>query len=136
MKSFKSIFTRTVCLLTLAIASNSFTYSQEPAKPKYAAGKTAVSDIRFVRTEGDMLVFDLLLSNLPAKGTMLRISDGENNIILEEKISTETYNIRYKIARENIKRINFEISGKKVFLKQSFTIGSRVEEKIEVTKTV
>jgi len=134
MKSFKSIFTRTVWLLVLAITSNSFTYSQEPVKPKYATGKTAVSDIRFVRTEGDMLVFDLLLSNLPVKGTMLRISDGESNIILEEKISTETYNIRYKIARENIKRINFEISGKRIFLNQSFNVASRVEEKVEVTK--
>lgn len=134
MKSLPSVLARAVCLLTLAIVSNSFTYSQQPVKPVYASAATGFGDIRYVRTEGEMLVFDLNLNNLPSRGTMLRISDGENNIILEEKISTGTYNIRYKIARENIRRINFEVSGKKIFFNQSFTIDLRIEEKTEVTK--
>lgn len=134
MKSLTSVLTRAICLLILAIVSNSFTYSQQPVKSTSAFAETSFGDIRYVRTEGEMLVFDLNLNNLPSRGTMLRISDGENNVILEEKISTGTYNIRYKIARENIRRINFEVSGKKIFFNQSFTIDSRIEERTEVTK--
>jgi hypothetical protein len=80
------------------------------------------------------VLFELHLTNLPANGSKLRILDGDNNTLLEEKISTETYNIRYKIARGDISIINFEISGKKIFLNQSFSIKSRTEEKIEVAR--
>jgi hypothetical protein len=81
-----------------------------------------------------MLVFELHLTNLPAKGSKLRIMDGEHNTLLEQNIRTEVYDIRYKIVWGDINTINFEVSGKKLFLNQSFTIKSRTEEKIEVTR--
>jgi hypothetical protein len=134
MKSLKSVFIRTTFMLLLASLSNSFTISHAQVQPQTVAANESSSSIRFVRAEGDMLVFELRLINLPANGSKLRILDGDNNTLLEEKINTETYNIRYKIARGDISKINFEVSGRKIFLNQSFTIQSRTEEKIEVTK--
>jgi hypothetical protein len=135
MKSLKTVFIRTACMLFLVSLSNSFNITQAQAKVQtqaVAANETSGS-IRFVQAEGDMLVFELHFTNLPAKGSKLRIIDGDNNTLLEQNISTEIYNIRYKIVKGEISKINFEVSGKKLFLNQSFTIKSRTEEKIEVT---
>jgi hypothetical protein len=135
MKSLKSLFTKTVCMLVLVSVSNSFSFaSAQEAKPTYATAKEPVNNIRFVRLDGDMLVFELSLYNLPAKGSSIRIMDGENNLLFEEKISAQTYNVRYKIARENISKVNFEIFSKKVLLYQAFNVDFKTEEKLEVTK--
>jgi len=121
-------------MLLLTSLSNLFTITQAQVQSQTVDANESSSSIRFVRAEGDMLVFELRLINLPANGSKLRILDGDNNTLLEERINTETYNIRYKIARGDISKINFEVSGKKIFLNQSFTIRSRTEEKIEVTR--
>ena len=134
MKSLKSFFIRTACMFFLVSLSNSFGIAQAQVQPQGVTGNESTGSIRFVQAEGDMLVFDLHLTNLPAKGSRQRIFDGENNTLLEQKIGTETYNIRYKIVKGEMSNINFEVSGKKLFLNQSFTIKSRIEEKIEVTK--
>ena len=135
MKSFKSVFTKAACMLVLASLSNSFTISQAQMQLQFIAAKESPGNIRFVRIEGDMLVFELRLSNLPPQGSTLRISDGENITIFEKKISAETYNIRCKIVMKgDISKINFEIYGKKVFLNESFNVKFRTEEKVEVTK--
>ena len=134
MKSVKSVFTKTACMLALVSVSNSFSITQAQVQPQYVVMNKTMSNIRFVRMEGDMLVFEVYLSNLPLGGSVLRIKDGENNTLFEEKINTGTHNIRYKIVRGDINRINFEVSGKKILLNQSFDVRSRVEEKIEVTR--
>lgn len=134
MKSLRSVFIKTTCMLALASVSNSFTVTQAQIQAQPIVATESASIIRFVRIDGDMLVFELSLRNLPPKGSNLRILDGDNNTLLEEKISTETYNIRYKIVRGDISKIKFEISGKRIFLNQSFNVKSRTEEKIEVTK--
>jgi hypothetical protein len=130
MKSLKTVFIRTTCMLLLASLSNSFTITNAQS----VVLNEPSNSIRFVQAEGDMLVFELHLANLPANGSKLRIADGDNNMLLEQSISTQTYNIRYKIVRGDISKINFEVSGKKILLNQSFTIKSRTEEKIEVIK--
>jgi hypothetical protein len=132
MKSLKSFFIRTSCMLFLVLLSNSFSVTK--AQSQNIVSTETPNSIRFIKTEGDMLVFELRLTNLPANGSKLRIIDGDNNTLLEQKIGTETYNIRYKIARGDISKINFEVSGKKIFLNQSFIIKSRIEEKVEVTR--
>lgn len=134
MKSLKSIIIRTTCMFFLVSVCNSFTISKAQVQSQTVSASETAGSIRFVQAEGDMLVFDLHLTNLPSKGCRLRIVDGDYNTLLEQKISTATYSIRYKIARGEMSNINFELSGKKLFLNQSFTIKSRVEEKIEVTK--
>lgn len=134
MKSLKSIFIRTACMFFLVSLCNSFTITQAQVTAQAVSGNETEGSIRFVQAEGDMLVFELHLTNLPAKGSRLRIIDGDFNTLFEQKISTATYNIRYKIARGEMSHINFEVSGKKLFLNQSFSIKSRTEEKIEVTR--
>ncbi len=134
MKSLRSVFIKTTCMLVLASVSNSFTATQAQVQPQQFVANESAGTIRFVRIEGDMLVFELHLINLSPKGSKLRILDGDNNTLFEEKISTETYNIRYKIVRGDISKINFEVSGKTIFLNQSFNVKSRTEEKIEVVK--
>jgi hypothetical protein len=121
-------------MFLLVSLSNSFSITQAQVQLQTVSNNETTGSIRFVQAEGDMLVFDLHLTNLPAKGCRLRIVDGDYNTLLEQKISTATYNIRYKIARGEMNNINFEVSGKKLFLNQSFTIKSRTEEKIEVTR--
>jgi hypothetical protein len=132
MKSLRSVFIRTTCMLFLVSVSNSFTATQ--AQSQTLVLNETSNSIRFVQAEGDVLVFELHLTNLPAKGSKLRIIDGDNNTLLEQNIRTESYNIRYKILKGDISKINFEVSGKKLLLNQSFSIKSRIEEKIEVTK--
>jgi len=134
MKSLKPFFIRTACMFILVSLSNSFTHTQAQVHAQAAAPNESCGSIRFVQAEGDMLVFELHLTNLPAKGSRLRIIDGDYNTLFEQKINTATYNIRYKIARGEMSHINFEVSGKKVFVNQSFVIKSRTEEKIEVSR--
>ncbi len=121
-------------MLLLASLSNSFTITQAQLQPQSLVANESSGSVRFIKAEGEMLVFELHLANLPANGSKLRILDGENNTLLEQNIKTETYNIRYKIVRGDISKISFEVTGKKVLLNQSFDVKSRTEEKIEVTK--
>lgn len=134
MKSFQSVFTKAACMLVFAVTSNSFTVTEAQARPESVVTDESPSHIRFVRVDGEMLVFDLHLKNLPENGSMLRITDGDSNTLFEEKIRAATYNVRYKIAKGDIHKINFEVAGKKILFNQSFNVKSRTEEKIEVTK--
>lgn len=134
MKTMQSVFIKTTCMLFIASLLNSFTITQAQVQQSTVASNDSSGSIRFVRAEGDMLVFELRLANLPAKGSKLLIQDGDHNTLLEERISTKTYNIRYKITRGEMNKINFEVSDNRILLNQSFTIKSRTEEKIEVTK--
>jgi hypothetical protein len=134
MKSVKSVFIKATCMLALVLVSNSFSKTQ--AQPVlYAVSATETKgDIRFVNAQDGMLVFELNLKNLPAKGSMLQIKDEAGNLIFEERIKTETFNVRYKIERNSISKISFEVTAKKMLLNKSFSINSRMEEKIEVAK--
>ena len=91
-------------------------------------------DIRYISAEGNALVFELNLKNLPTNGSNLQITDEAGNLIFEERIPTATLNVRYKIERNNISKLTFEVLGKKLHLNKSFSISSRIEEKIEVAK--
>jgi hypothetical protein len=135
MKSLQLVFIRTTCMFFLVSLCNSFAITQAQVTAQTVSiNEASAGSIRFVEAAGDMLVFELHLTNLPARGSRLRIIDGDNNTLLEQQINTETYNIRYKIVKGDMSKINFELWGKKLFLNQSFTIKSRTEEKIEVTK--
>lgn len=134
MKTMQSIFIKTTCMLLLVSLLNSFTRTQAQVQQSTVASNDSSGSIRFVCAEGDLLVFELRLANLPANGSKLLIQDGDHNTLLEERIRTKTYNIRYKITRGEMNKINFEVSDNKILLNQTFTIKSRTEEKIEVTK--
>lgn len=135
MKCFKSVFIKATCMLAFVLVSNSFSLIQaQPVLNCNAAVTDSKGDIRFLSVQDGMLVFELNLKNLPSKGSMLQIRDEAGNVIFEEGIKTETYHVRYKIERNNISKITFEVSNKKILLNKSFSINSRMEEKIEVAK--
>ena len=134
MKSLKSSITKAACMLAFACTANSFDITHAQVSPQYIVSNEPASNIHFVGMEGEMLVFELRLNTLLPKGSMLRISDEENNILFEERTGAATYNIRYKILRNDLSKINFEISSKSFLLNQSFNVSTKTEEKTEVTK--
>jgi hypothetical protein len=132
MKSFQSIFPKAVLIASLLFSSGNFLLAQ--VQPAFTAVPVMENKIKFVGSEGDMLVFEVRLDNLPVKGSTLSILDEQNNILFEERIFAATHTCRYKIARNNMELITFKISGKTFSFNQSFTINYRVEEKLEVKK--
>jgi hypothetical protein len=135
MKSIKSVFIKATCMLAFVLITNSFSRTQaQQVQLNYVADANSSGDIRFVSVEGDMLVFELNLKSLPAKGSMLKIVDQAGNLLFQESIRTETFNVRYKIERNNISKIIFEVSNKKFLLNRSFSINTRIEERVEVAK--
>ncbi len=134
MKSIKTVFVKAACMLAFILVSNSFSLTQVKAQVYKKTVNDSNGDIRCISAEGNTLVFELHLQNLPAKGSNLQITDESGNLIFEERIATNALNVRYKIERNNIRKLTFEVSGKKLHLNKSFSISSRVEEKIEVAK--
>lgn len=134
MKSVKSVFIKAAFMLSLFSISNSFSVTQAQPTLYTITDAETKGDIHFVDAQDGMLVFELNLKNLPAKGSMLQIKDEAGNLIFEESIKTENYNVRYKIERNNITKISFEVTANKMLLNKTFSIKSRMEERIEVAK--
>ena len=132
MKSIKTVFIKAACMLAFVFVSNSFSLQQLKAQANYHA--QADADIRYISAEDNLLVFEMRLQNLPAKGSNIRITDEDGNMIFEDRVTTTTCNVRYKIERNNVNKLTFEILGKNLRLNKSFSISSRTEEKIEVAK--
>jgi hypothetical protein len=135
MKSqLKSYFKKAALMSAVVVASGLFNQTQAQVKHSHIVVAETASNIHFVGVEGEMLIFELKLKTLLPKGAMLVISDENNNVLFEDRTDSDTYSIRYKIVRNNASQINFEVSGRRFFLNQSFNVSSRTEEKIEVTK--
>lgn len=132
MKSFKSILSKAAFIALFLFVSGNFLYGQ--MQPILTTVMDEEAKIKFAGFEEDILVFEVQLSNLSARGTNLNILDENNNYIFMERILKTSHNCRYKIARNNMEVITFKISGKTISISQSFTINFRVEEKMEVKK--
>ena len=91
----------------------------------------AANKVEFMGIENGFLVFDLLFSEVPAKGCTLKIMDNDGNIMFEESISERSFTRRYKVAKEETSRISFKALGKGFTFNQSFTI--KKEETLVVT---
>jgi len=131
MKSHKSFFFRTVLIATAFLTIQSFAQAQAQ---NLIASTDAANKVQFVGMQGDMLIFDLQLNNLPSKGSWIRIMDGKKNILFEHRTNSATYLKRFKIVRENLSNIHFEVISKEIILKESFQLNYKVEEKMEVIK--
>lgn len=129
MKSVKLFLLKAVMLISISCAVNSVVCAQH-----YIAENELNNKIKFVGMEGELLVFDLQFCNLPPKGSVLRILDGDKNLIHEERINSQNYSRRYKIICGDISKLYFELSGKQIILEQSFLINYKVETKWEITK--
>jgi hypothetical protein len=99
-------------------ASSSFSQSQ----PENYVKTEAANKVQFMGIENGFLVFDLLFSEVPAKGCTLKIMDNDGNIMFEESISERSFTRRYKVAKEETSRISFKALGKGFVFNQSYTI--------------
>lgn len=128
MKASNSFVTKAIFLIIVAVSSHS-THAQN-----YIAEKTTMNKVQFMGIDGELLVFDLQLANLPAKRSVLRILDEKRNVIHEERINGTSLIRRYKIVKDNVTKLYFEVSDRQIILQQSFNINYKVETKWEVTK--
>jgi hypothetical protein len=94
--------------------------------------KTDVANkVEFMGVENNFLVFDLLFTEVPAKGCTLKIMDQAGTIVFEESILGNSFTKRYKMLKEEFSKISFKVMGKGFVFSQSFTI--KKEETLVVT---
>ena len=130
MKSCNSFFAKIIFVLILTFLTGSSVHAQ-----RKLADNLDYSKVLFVGIDEDnRLVFELQLVNLPEKTNVLRIFDWNKNILFEERINARTYSRRYKIDRNEIDQIYFEVINKQALLKERFQLNCRMEEKWEVVK--
>lgn len=120
---FRKAITTTVFFLSLT------TLSQAQSTSSHADTPFA---IRYVGVQDDLIAFDVHLAALPHK-SVLRILDGEGNLMHQESIRTASFQRRYKIRPETARRIKFEVSKGGTLHSQAFDIAVRFEEKLLVT---
>ena len=130
MNQVQSLAIRTGFLIIVSTGTVQVAEAQLPV----ASIHHAANRIKFVGVENEMLVFELLLNNLPQEGSWLRITDEQGTLVFEERIKGTTLNKRYKVVRNRMTQIQFEILSKRSLLKESFHVNLRTEEKWEVTK--
>ena len=128
MKSIKFVFLKAIIIVFFTFcASSSFSQNQ----PVNYVKTDAANKVEFMGIENGFLVFDLLFSEVPAKGCTLKIMDNDGNIMFEESISERSFTRRYKVAKEETSRISFKAMGRGFVFNQSFTI--KKEETLVVT---
>jgi len=128
MKSIKFVFLKAIIVVFFTFcASSSFSQSQ----PVNYVKTDAANKVQFMGIENDFLVFDLLFTEVPAKGCTLKILDNDGNIMFEETISGNAYTRRYKVPKEETSKISFKAVGKGFVFNQSFTV--KKEETLVVT---
>ena len=128
MKSIKFVFLKAIIIVFFTFCAGQ-SYSQNPSE-NYVKTEAA-NKVQFMGVENDFLVFDLLFTEVPAKGCTLKIMDHDGNIMFEESISGNSFTRRYKIPKDESSRISFKAVGKGFVFNQSFTI--KKEETLVVT---
>jgi hypothetical protein len=128
MKSIKFVFLKAIIVVFFTFCA-SFSFSQN--QPVNYVKTDATNKVEFMGIENGFLVFDLLFSEVPAKGCTLKIMDSDGNIMFEETISERSFTRRYKVAKEETSRISFKALGKGFVFNQSFII--KKEETLVVT---
>ena len=128
MRSNKLVFLKAVIIVFFTFCAGS-SYSQNLSENYVKTD--AANKVQFMGVENNFLVFDLLFSEVPAKGCTLKILDHDGNIMFEESISGNSFTRRYKVAKEETSRISFKALGKGFVFNQSFII--KKEETLVVT---
>jgi hypothetical protein len=128
--------------LFIAVFALSTSFSLLSPEKLMAQSRTAVlmdtiggEPVKFAGLDGDMLLFDVLVDNLPAGINTLSILDENGNLLFEERVNATRLNRRVKFTRDvDVDMITFKISNKTVLVSQSFTVSYKVEEKWEIKK--
>ena len=128
MRSIKFVFLKAVIIVFFTFCAGS-SFSQNLSE-NYVKTEAA-NKVQFMGIQDNFLVFDLLFSEVPAKGCTLKIIDQAGNTVFEESISGNSFTKRYKMPKEEFSKISFKAMGKGFVFNQSFTI--KKEETLVVT---
>ena len=128
MKSIKFVFLKAIIIVFFTFCAGQ-SYSQN--QPENFVKTEAANKVQFMGVENDFLVFDLLFTEVPAKGCTLKIMDQGGITVFEESIPGSSFSRRYKMPKEEFSKISFKAVGKGFVFNQSFTI--KKEETIVVT---
>jgi hypothetical protein len=128
MKSIKFVFLKAIIIVCFTFCAGS-SYSQN--QPDNYVKTEAANKVQFMGVEDNFLVFDLLFSEVPAKGCTLRILDQAGTTVFEETIPGNSFTKRFKMPKEEFSKISFKAMGKGFVFSQSFTI--KKEETLVVT---
>ena len=128
MRSIKFVFLKAIIIVFFTFCAGQ-SYSQNPSE-NYVKTEAA-NKVQFMGVENNFLVFDLLFTEVPAKGCTLKIMDQVGTIVFEESISGNSFTKRYKMPKEEFSKISFKAMGKGFVFNQSFTI--KKEEMLVVT---
>ena len=128
MRSIKFVFLKAIIIVLFTFCAGQ-SYSQNPSENYVKTEGT--NKVQFMGIENGFLVFDLLFSEVPAKGCTLKIMDQVGTIVFEESISGNSFTKRYKMPKEEFSKISFKAMGKGFVFNQSFTI--KKEEMLVVT---
>ena len=105
MKSIKFVFLKAIIIVFFTFcAGSSFSQNQ----PVNYVKTDAANKVEFMGIENGFLVFDLLFSEVPAKGCTLKIIDQAGTIVFEESISGNSFAKRYKMPKEEFSKISFK----------------------------
>ncbi len=97
MRSIKFVFLKAIIIVFFTFCAGS-SYSQNPSE-NYVKTEAA-NKVQFMGVENDFLVFDLLFTEVPAKGCTLKIMDQAGNTVFEESIAGNSFTRRYKMPKE------------------------------------
>ena len=128
MKPIKKLFAKV--LLPLVFVLSIFSAS---AGNTFPVPETKNS-IEFLKIDGDTLLFKTELYNLPKEGCMLIISDAAGNTLYSENIKSGSHAKIYRINRQELTGVYFEVRSKKMFYTESFTFNTKLQETFLVTK--
>ena len=128
MRSIKFVFLKAVIIVFFTFCAGS-SFSQNLSE-NYVKTEAA-NKVQFMGIQDNFLVFDLLFSEVPAKGCTLKIIDQAGNTVFEESISGNYFTKRYKMPKEEFSKISFKAMGKGFVFNQTFTI--KKEETLVVT---
>ena len=128
MKSIKFVFLKAIIIVFFTFCAGS-SYSQN--QPDNSVKTEGANKVQFMGVENGFLVFDLLFTEVPAKGCTLKIMDQAGTIVFEETIPGSSFAKRYKMPKEDFSKISFKAMGKGFVFSQSFTI--KKEETLVVT---
>lgn len=130
MKSIKSFIPKTVFIVFFLFNGANSLFAQKQKETQIV--QAIEGRINFAGSQEDMLIFDVHLDDLPAKGTLLTILNESGEPIFTERISATFHSCRYKILPNNMELITFVVTGKSFYYDQSFTIHHKTEEILEV----
>ncbi|TMI97295.1 MAG: hypothetical protein E6H08_02375 [Bacteroidetes bacterium] len=128
MKSIKFVFLKAIIIVFFTFCAGS-SYSQN--QPESYLKTEGTNKVQFMGVENNFLVFDLLFTDVPAKGCTLKIMDHTGNTVYEEIISGNSFTKRYKMPKDEFSKISFKAMGKGFVFNQAFII--KKEETLVVT---